>query len=217
MRVAVVDIGSAANIGWAIDAPEASGTTLNELVRVVAHALGRGPVALGFEAPQFVPMRDDPLKLTHARFGEAGSGQRPRPFSAAAGSSALVTSLVVVPYVLNELRKDVPGGRITFDWTRPPSAPGELLLFEAFVSGQSDQGPDRHMNDARRAVFDFKGAMKSSSSRSSHSRFADPNIFNLLAAAVLRTGWSDDIKLLSAPCLVVRSADQTRSPQGRAE
>ena len=55
---------------------------------------------LGFEAPQFVPIRDDAGTLTAARKGESGPSLPTRPFSAGAGAVVLVTSLVVAPMSL---------------------------------------------------------------------------------------------------------------------
>ena len=74
MRVAVVDVGSSANLGWAIDDPDQGGDELDGAVGAIARALRVGPVALGFEAPQFIPMWDDPRALTRARTGEMWLG-----------------------------------------------------------------------------------------------------------------------------------------------
>jgi hypothetical protein len=71
MRVAVIDIGKPGrNLGWAIDEPTEKGTCLDERIEVLATALRKGPLALGFEAPQFVPLRVDQMKLTQSRQGE---------------------------------------------------------------------------------------------------------------------------------------------------
>jgi hypothetical protein len=80
---------------WAIDEPDEEGTDLDACINTLIFSLGKGPVALGFEAPQFVPIRNDLLTLTAGRKGEFR-----RAFSAGAGATVLVTSLVVVPYVL---------------------------------------------------------------------------------------------------------------------
>jgi hypothetical protein len=199
MRVAVVDVGSPANLGWAMDNPDREGDDLDGAVRAIAQALSDGPVALGFEAPQFTPLRDDQRVLTRARAGEGS-----RPFSAGAGASVLVTSLVVVPYVLANLRREVADASVTFDWTRLPSHQGQLLLWEAFVSNQSNKEVGRHVQDAKRAVSDFRERMRNPASL--QSDVTAPQSFNLLGAALLRTGWSTDLSLLSAPCLVVRSS-----------
>ncbi len=90
MHVAVIDIGKPGkNLGWAMTGPMASrGTDLDECVGVLAAALGAGPLALGFEAPMFVPARRDPAKLLSARCGEGN-----RPFSAGAGATVLVLGI----------------------------------------------------------------------------------------------------------------------------
>lgn len=199
MRVAVIDVGSPKNLGWAIDGPDQEGDDLDTAVKAIASALRAGPVALGFEAPQFTPMRNDLRMLTRARTGEGS-----RPFSAGAGASVLVTSLVVVPYTLECLRSEIPNGKATFDWKRKPRGRGHLLLWEAFVTNQNSKAPQRHKQDARRAVLDFRERM--SDPASVESDVTAPQAFNLLGAALLRTGWSTDLSFLSAPCLVVRSA-----------
>jgi hypothetical protein len=59
MNVAVIDIGKpGANFGWAIvgDAT-AEGADIDRCVETLAAALRIGPLALGFEAPMFVPIR----------------------------------------------------------------------------------------------------------------------------------------------------------------
>ena len=94
--------------------------------KVLLKPSGRGPLALGFEAPMFVPIRTDPERLTAARNGEFGKGLPSRPFSASAGATSLVTGLVVVSYILNTLRPLVPEATATLDWRLPPVGPGRL-------------------------------------------------------------------------------------------
>jgi hypothetical protein len=43
------------------------GTDLDDCIKALATALHIDALALGFEAPQFVPFREDQLKLTQAR------------------------------------------------------------------------------------------------------------------------------------------------------
>jgi hypothetical protein len=193
MRVAAIDIGRPTNLGWAIDRPAASGTDLDRCVDELASALTAGPVALGFEAPQFVPVRDDPMLLTKARPGEGS-----RAFSVGAGAAVLVTSLVTVPYVRKRLREHVPAATATFDWRQPFTHPGQLLLWEAFVTDQRKDTPGRHVEDAELAVADFRRSIADPGSVK--SSVTVPVCFNLLGAALLRTGWSPDLSLLSALC-----------------
>src|SRR5271166_6513875 len=118
MRVAVIDVGKPGrNLGWAIDEPDEQGTDLDACIETLIVSLDKGPVALGFEAPQFVPIRHDPLALLAGRKGDFG-----RPFSAAAGATVLVTSLVIVPYVLGRLRKGLPHASASFVWRHPNPA-----------------------------------------------------------------------------------------------
>lgn len=70
--------------------------SIDVCVQTLAVSLRNGPLALGFEAPMFVPIRTDPKRLTAARSGEVGKGLPSRPFSASAGATSLVIGLVVV-------------------------------------------------------------------------------------------------------------------------
>jgi hypothetical protein len=204
MRVAVIDIGKPGkNLGWAMDAPYVEGQDIDDCIATIGAALDKGPVALGFEAPQFVPLRRDPMKLTAGRQGESGPGQPTRTFSAGAGAAVLVTSLVVVPYVLGRLRERVPSATVTFDWRRPCNKAAQLLLFEAFVTDQGKDTAMRHIEDARLAIAEFRRGMEHP--ESFESSVTVPECFNLLGAALLRTGWPCDLSFLSAQCLVVRT------------
>ena len=57
MHIAVVDIGKpGANFGWAmVGDTTAEGNDIDVCVQSLAAALRNGPLALGFEAPMFVP------------------------------------------------------------------------------------------------------------------------------------------------------------------
>jgi hypothetical protein len=101
MKIAVVDIGKpGTNFGWAMvgDTTE-EGNDIDVCVQTLAAALRNGPLALGFEAPMFVPIRTDPKRLTAARKGDSGKRKPSRRFSASAGATALVTGLVVSGHV----------------------------------------------------------------------------------------------------------------------
>ena len=108
-HVCVIDIGKPGkNLGWALSGPQPmDGTDLDACVEAVASAIRSGCVALGFEAPMFTPNRNDAMTLTKARHGEATRGVS-RPFSASAGATVLVMTLVIIPFVLNRLRALAP-------------------------------------------------------------------------------------------------------------
>jgi hypothetical protein len=83
--VAAVDVGAVRNIGYWRDSADGSGggTKLEELAAQVAADLDLGRrVALGFEAPLFVPMPEDSDGLNRQRTGERG-----RPWCAGAGTA----------------------------------------------------------------------------------------------------------------------------------
>lgn len=172
-------------------------------VDALANALREGPLALGFEAPLFVPRRDKPSDLLKARRGECEDGVN-RPFSAGAGAAVLVAALAVVPYVLSKLKTAVPHAMSLLDWRSKLSEPGQTLLFEAFVTNQASSRPDtRHVEDARRAVEAFqRGLLRP---EEFNSAIDEPNCFNLLGAMLLQTGWTKDLGFLSYPCLVVKA------------
>jgi hypothetical protein len=82
LHVAVVDIGSLTNLGWVVEGPSVteSGTDIDSCIETLARAMKMGPLALGFEAPMFVPHGRKRCDLDKARKGE-----RDRAFSAGAG------------------------------------------------------------------------------------------------------------------------------------
>ena len=68
MFTAVIDIGAPGKtLGWA--ATDVTGkmvdeTDIDDCITTVAEALRKGPVALGFEAPTWIPTRMEPARLT---------------------------------------------------------------------------------------------------------------------------------------------------------
>jgi hypothetical protein len=196
LHIAVVDIGKLANLGWAIEGPfiNAEGTDIDRCLDSLVSAKKWGALALGFEAPMFVPYGRDRLDLDKAR-----SGEEDRAFSASAGASVLTKALVIVPYILEGLRRRVGNTRPTFRW-RDRITKRDLLLFEAFVSHMGKTVS--HERCARLALTRFREGWRKESLF--ESAIKESNTLNLLGAILLRMGWSDDVKMLSEPCLVVR-------------
>ena len=109
--VFAVDVGSRSkgNFGWVClecDGEEfRCGCTLHGLVEAIRGAIMEGkPVALGFEMPLYVPVRDvgedEEHEITSARGVESGMG---RPFSGDAGAMVLVTGMVQVAWIFRQL------------------------------------------------------------------------------------------------------------------
>jgi hypothetical protein len=200
LLVTCADVGSvvSGNFGWwASD--RRSGQEPSALAHAVATALDDGvPVALGFECPLFVPLREDEMRLTRARPGEGH-----RAWSAGAGCGALVTGIVQVTWVLRAVREALRSPRAAFlDWDAFSAAGSGLLLWEAFVSG-SGKGVD-HLADAERGATAFLRALPTPSL--SNAVHPDGPVYSLAGAALLRTGWTESVALLAEPCLVIKSA-----------
>jgi hypothetical protein len=198
LDIVCADVGSVAskNFGW-FSLTRATGTTPSSLANYVASVLNdERPVALGFECPLFVPFRADERTLTMARPGEHN-----RAWSAGAGCGALATGLVQVTWVLHAIRSQltVPA-QVHSSWEAFSSVESGLFIWEAFVSGRSKR--DGHVADAVCAVEAFTAAMPYPPEKNAIQ--PDSPVHSLLGAALLRTGWSVDLALLSAPTLVIR-------------
>ena len=196
LHVAVIDVGSLSNLGWAVEGPVLNecGADIDVCVGALCKALEIGPLALGFEAPMFVPHGRKRCDLDKGRRGEGD-----RAFGASVGASVLVKGLMIAQYVLSALHSRVGTARPTFRWREQLSAAGDLLLFEAFVSHVGKAVG--HIDCARLALKRFPGTWEERASFV--SAIDEPGILNLLGAILLRIGWTDDITVLSEPCLVV--------------
>ena len=198
--VAVIDIGSpkAGKLGWAFQRDNdqiEKGRNLDEIVRRMGAALEVTSVALGIEAPLFVPYRNDAMTVTNARAGEGD-----RAWSAAAGATVTTTALAIVPYTLARLRELAPNARANLDWRNYRPERRTLFLFEAFVSG-SAKGTT-HCDDAAIALQAFRTQARYGKF---NSAISEPSVFNLIGAALLRTGWTKDISVLEQDCLVLKA------------
>lgn len=200
IAVGVIDVGSPASgkLGWAIhrsDLAATSGTDLDAFVEAIAEVAGQQPVAVGFEAPLFIPLRRTALATLTARKGEGS-----RSWSAGAGATVTTAALGIMAYTLRQLRDLLPVATASVDWRTLPVQPGELLFFEAFVS-QTSKGLD-HTHDASIAAEAARQLFEMTTPCA--SAIAEEDVFSTLGAALLRTGWSTDLALLATPCLVVR-------------
>ena len=200
IAVGVIDVGSPASgkLGWAIHrsgAAAATGSDLDAFIKAIAELVDQQPVAVGFEAPLFIPLRRTAVATLTARKGEGS-----RPWSAGAGATVTAIALSIMAYTLGQLRDLVPVATASVDWRTLPSQPGELLFFEAFVS-QTSKGLN-HAHDALIATRARSRPLEMTSPCA--SAIAEEDVFSTLGAALLRTGWSINLALLATPCLVVR-------------
>jgi hypothetical protein len=208
--VAAVDVGSLANIGWWRAAGDSAGggRDLDELVDVLAADLNHNrSVALGFEAPIFVPLPADAAGLCRQRVGDRG-----RPWSAGAGTGALALGVQQAAYIFAILaRRVATRPRISFDPLHLNGPETTLVVREAFVSGNAKNrdAVDPHMDDARVAVNEFS---KRRAQGVVHSDIDEPRVLNLAAGALLASGLTNDTDLLTQASVVVRAPDYIIAP-----
>lgn len=203
------DIGSIKNkkFGWfcrsgASKEPDQSGTDIVALVEHVARHLAQGrKVALGFECPLWIPVTDEPEHLTSARHGEGN-----RPWSAGAGSGALSTGLSEVAWILSRIRRISPYTEAFLDWNRFQHAQKGLFLWEAFVTAGAKA--DSHTGDAKIAAQEFESALPDPQQRNAVEPHGGTR--SLIGGALLWSGWSTNLRLLHAPCLVIRAEEELR-------
>lgn len=201
LSIACADVGSeaAGNFGWALqdvpgplrEFPE-SGSLEAFAAALVARLRSGVSVALGFECPLYVPLRDNPKELTRSRTGEGN-----RPWSAGAGCGALATGLVQTTWLLRRLRESLsPQPLAFFAWHDFVRSPGSILLWEAFISRTAKS--NSHHGDAMLAVQAFERALPEPQRR---NLIDEDSVFSLVASALLRAGWSVTTAMLSSPCL----------------
>jgi hypothetical protein len=201
--VACADIGSvkSGNFGWAVHDPAGGETVVDHhsieaLAAEMAGHLERGrAVALGFECPLYVPLREDPMALNLARNGEGN-----RAWCAGAGSGALATGLVQVNWILREIRRlmrsNVTAG---LDWPELVARGSGLFLWEAFVSSKAKS--KTHHGDAALAVEAFVRALPDPAEANAVN---EHEVVSLIGMALLRSGWTEDPRVLEQTCLVIK-------------
>ena len=197
------DIGSVAkgNFGWArlecVESPTCLvGQDIREFANRIADDLNaKHPVALGFECPLFIPVTNDPERLTSARVGEGN-----RPWSVGAGAASLATGLSETIWILTQIKRKISTNLpVHFKWDPFQQPNVGLFIWEAFVIG--DSKTDTHFGDAELAVNQF---YKYRSDPESHNAITCPDAHSLIGAALLQSRLKDNLSLLNKPCLVIR-------------
>ena len=179
---------------------------IDELIHRVATDLNDGnQVALGFEAPMFVPVPAAKSGLSSARANEGN-----RSMFAPAGAYVTTLGLQQAAYILKGIydRCDSPG-RVTFqpdEWHAGDGA--TLLLWEAFVTGDAknygnaDAGSG-HIQDAGTAVKYFCTHFNDTEMM---QKVTTDHPLSTLGAALLWSGWTTDLDFLKMGCLVAKPA-----------
>ncbi|MBZ9621427.1 hypothetical protein G9F71_000785 [Clostridium sp. FP2] len=173
------------------------GISIEDFAIGIAKDLSSGyKVALGFECPLFVPITCNPLFLTSARNGEGS-----RPWSAGAGCGALATGLTETVWILSRIKELTEIEiNVTFSWDEFIGKNVNLFIWEAFVSQGSKA--TSHTGDAEVAVKTF---INEGLNIVQANAVTAENPYNLVAAALLRAGISNDIGMLSQACIVIKA------------
>jgi hypothetical protein len=205
--VAVLDVGSATRTGWwrsPLAGPSTEGRNVDELCAELADDLFSGnAVAVGFEAPLWVPYANDATQLGKARPGEHPS------WSAGAGATVLAYGIQQMTYVLHRLAVATSQAPppATLDPHELRVGTAQLLVWEAFVSGR---GKDRtalepHISDARAAGQEFSRRWATGSVASD---LDDVDTISIAGLALVLTGLRVDLGALSSAPIVVHAPDR---------
>ena len=203
--VFAVDIGSVkkGNFAWARIADDITGTnefsssSIDELILSIKSDLELDKkVSLGFECPLTVNLPCYPQDLTSARKGDGDHA-----WCAGAGSSVLAVGLVECAWILQRIREITTKMILpTLDWDHFVDSDSNLFLWEAFVTSKAKG--KTHQEDAIIAAKSFITAYPDIASSSAVRNDAP---YSLIGAALLRSGLSDKISLLSQDCIVIKA------------
>lgn len=202
LSIFCADVGSikSKKFGWAASISEntqvLTGTDIEIFASKISESINNGhKVAIGFESPLFVPMRKDPTFVNSARNGEGN-----RSWSAGAGTGALATGLVEVLWVMNKVTEQVgKPQRAEVNWNSFLTS-DSVFLWEAFVSSTSKG--ESHAEDAVIAIDCFKQVLPDLDAANA---IDESSVLSLVGAAALRAGWSENINILSKPCIVIKA------------
>jgi hypothetical protein len=151
-------------------------------------------VALGFEAPLFIPVPTDAASLCRGRTSEGS-----RSFAAPAGLAVAALGLHQAAWVLSALRDGhdhVCFAQLASEW---PAKEQTLFCWEAFVSGAAHS--DDHVRDAATAAVSFIEA--EADLRAATEVHAEQPL-SLIGAAALWSGWASDAATLRVETAVIR-------------
>jgi hypothetical protein len=198
------DVGSCrkGNFAWARIGPEqeaspSSSPDIRKLITSLHVDLSAGlSIALGFEAPLFIPVPEDPNDIGRARAGEGD-----RAFSAGAGASAALIGFQQAAWIMSRVKDTIGRHIVITDWQLWPTAFPSILLWEAFISGIAKG--TCHADDAVAAARAFQKREAALTSDVSCER-----PISLVGAAAVWSGFSEDLSLLRKSVLVLRPIER---------
>ncbi len=206
-NICVIDIGSPklGNIGWCLfdlthQAPF-TGTDLQELFQLFHSRNLKGALTLALEAPLFIPVRDDPMKMTKARLGEGS-----RPWSAGAGAQVLALNLPIMCRIFQELHHAYPAHQFIMDAGQFAAQEKQILISEALVSGKH-KGIS-HVDDATiMAKYIQSFSIDNKLPPSILMAEKETTYLNLAAAALIKNQIHSAQQMIDVPCPIFRPDD----------
>lgn len=213
-----IDVGSTrrtkarphGGFGWACvsAAPEpritSVGTDIEKCVAALSAALDTGlPVALGIEAPGWLP-----VPKSAGDVGCGRDGDRDRSCFAPAGGYVAALGMAQTAWVLRALAEH-RNGPVPITARLEAWNPGNLLLWEAFVSGKAHASKDdneAHVRDAATAAFEFVSVYRTRAASAVRIRKGDQvlSLFGSVLAWARAAGHaiSEDEDLITEPLTV---------------
>lgn len=205
-NVCVIDVGSPEKekLGWCFkyshgqgDKECSGGNNLDYLFETIANSAKERGLILGFEAPISVPLREKIEQATKAR-----TADRDRAWSAGPGAAVLATNLPIMAFVFRGIQASYPNVCYHINENNFSAKPGEVMIFEAFVSGndKSKVEGNRDIDDARilaNRCWDYSRRKELPPSELTHEEGVE--YFNLAATTLQRCGIEINSSDLSHP------------------
>jgi hypothetical protein len=190
LEVMCADIGSIPRerFAWARRLPaqaseaEHDPTSIEAMASAIVACLRADmPVAVGFEAPLFLPVPATPDTLGKARPTDTGAPS----WSSQTGACVMATGIVQAAWVLRRVFEQAPEAPVSLTWERFAGEGSGLLIWEAFVS--STAKGESHEDDARIGVEAFCQALPEPGDSETA---AIPRPLSLAAMVCIWAGWS---------------------------
>ena len=174
------------------------GTCIKEFATGIADDLSAGNlVAVGFECPTFIPIADDPQRLTKARCGEK------KAWCVNGGAGSLAIGLAESVWAFERIRDSakVPI-RATLDWDEFVHGGRNLFIWEAYVTGASKGKGQSHEGDAQMAAEAFLSKLPYIPEANT---IRAENPLSLVGVALLRSRLTTDLDMLLKSCVVIEA------------
>jgi hypothetical protein len=112
--------------------------------------------------------------------------------------------LTEVVWILRRIREQLSRSPVSayLEWPLLARDGKGLFLSEAFVSGAGKGQSTSHAGDAEIAVQRFIQALPDLDDANA---IKSDEVHSLLGAALLRTGWTTDLAILSKQCIVIKA------------